>query len=199
MTPFDSLSKPLTVVAEQAQSKGLELEAVLEGEIPPRINVDPFRLRQVLLNLLGNGVKFTDSGYVRLRIAAIEGGLIYMCVEDSGRGIAKAAQAEVFSAFSQVDGSFARSHEGTGLGLSITQRLVKGMGGDIGLESEPGRGSRFYFTFPTGIEVTEREVAGTQLLSGVQLLVVGEPCPKAGDLPRPEPSGMGRGGVLRWP
>ena len=147
--PTDLPALILDVVAmfrERAQAKGLMLEAVM-GEFPDAVDVDPSRLRQVLVNLIGNALKFTEQGTVDIR-AWIKDQDIFFEVEDTGIGIADADLNRLFQDFSQVDSSISRRYQGSGLGLSISRRLVELMGGKIGVESTIGRGSIFGFNLP---------------------------------------------------
>ena len=142
------------VMAPAAREKGLVLNTWVRPEVERRLVGDPRRLRQVMLNLLGNAVKFTDSGEVTLRVeASREGtvGSLHFTVSDSGIGIAPEKQMEIFNAFTQADGSVTRRYGGTGLGLTISRRLVELMGGTIWVQSAPGRGSTFHFTARFGI------------------------------------------------
>ncbi|WP_374471475.1 PAS domain S-box protein [Phenylobacterium sp.] len=134
------------VLEQQASAKGLTLETRLSG-LPPRLQVDRDRVRQVLLNLMGNAVKFTSAGGVTVSAAYEEAGLIVE-VADTGPGLSEAQQAMLFQRFSQVDGSASRSHGGTGLGLAICKGLVEAMGGAIGVASIPGQGAVFRFVVP---------------------------------------------------
>ncbi len=131
-----------------AQQKGLSFESRVDAGIPDRVVGDPFRLRQVLTNLLGNAIKFTAQGRVGLVIEPAAGGegAVSFSVSDSGIGIPEEQQQIIFEAFRQADGSTTRKYGGTGLGLAICSRLVALMGGAISVESEPGRGSTFRFT-----------------------------------------------------
>ncbi|HAH05982.1 MAG TPA: hypothetical protein DCM05_05535 [Elusimicrobia bacterium] len=133
-------------VAPKAQSKGIELAYLIEESVPRRLRGDQARLRQVLLNLLANAVKFTEKGEVVLRVALAEEGALRFSVQDSGIGIGPEARKHLFQAFSQADGSTTRRFGGTGLGLAISKKLVELMGGAMGVESEPGKGSTFWFT-----------------------------------------------------
>ena len=138
------------VVALRAQEKGLAFTSEIAEAVPAGLRGDPVRLRQVLVNLLGNAVKFTESGSVALKLAVMSdaGEVIALrCeVRDTGVGIAAEVQASVFESFTQSDSSTTRRFGGTGLGLAICRRLVTMMGGEIGLDSAPGRGSLFWFT-----------------------------------------------------
>ncbi|MBU5613271.1 response regulator [Geomonas azotofigens] len=148
--PFDMhqlAADAVAICAEDAARKGLELTVELEPGLPRMFQGDPGRLRQVVVNLLGNAVKFTLKGSVRLRLALAEApALVRFSVEDTGIGIAPEAQRRIFNQFTQGDESMTRKYGGTGLGLAIARQLTELMGGALELESEPGRGSRFSFT-----------------------------------------------------
>ena len=138
-----------SLIAEQARAKGLALRVESEG-VPPWLRGDPTRLRQALLNFAGNAVKFTEEGGITLRARLVEESnnevLIRFEVEDSGIGIAPDILPDLFQPFVQADTSTTRKFGGTGLGLAISRRLAYLMGGDAGVDSEPGRGSTFWFT-----------------------------------------------------
>jgi len=149
--PFDleeTVERAAEFLAQSAQRKGLELICEIERRFP-RLVGDASRLRQVVLNLLTNAVKYTEQGEIRLRLELLHEGsrsVRFRCaVEDTGVGIPKEKQRAIFEAFQQADASDARAHQGLGLGLAIAQGIVKLMGGEIRLESEKGRGSRFWF------------------------------------------------------
>jgi len=137
-------------LAVVARSKGLQLECDIASDVPVAVAGDPTRLRQVLTNLLGNAIKFTETGGVTLRVrldsSNPQNATVHFAVQDTGIGIAKQNLHQIFEAFAQADSSTTRRYGGTGLGLSICSRLVKLMGGRIWVESEPGRGSTFQFT-----------------------------------------------------
>jgi signal transduction histidine kinase/DNA-binding response OmpR family regulator len=145
------------LLSAQAQTKGVELAVHIGKGVPPLVRCDRERIRQVLTNIAGNAVKFTERGEVVLRLDMKPGApsptLVFQ-VDDTGPGIDKDQQARLFEAFYQVDGSLTRRHGGTGLGLAISKQLVSMMGGMISLESEPGKGSRFRFEIP--VEPTEK-------------------------------------------
>ncbi len=142
------------IMAPNAQAKRVEFTCFVDPYCEVRLLGDPERLRQVLVNLSGNAIKFTDKGNVDIHAAMLREeenmALIRFSISDTGIGIPKDRQAAIFSSFTQVDGSTTRRFGGTGLGLSISKRLVELMGGQMGLESEEGKGSTFWFTIPFG-------------------------------------------------
>jgi PAS domain S-box-containing protein len=151
-TTFDPLAlieSVIELLGPRAMEKGIELFAYAHPRAAVPVEADEGRVRQVLLNLAGNAVKFTDAGGVRLTVAPDQDGRnLRFEIQDTGPGIAKDAQDRIFGVFVQADTSLARKHGGTGLGLTISQKLIKAMGGEIGLDSTPGTGSRFWFTLP---------------------------------------------------
>jgi signal transduction histidine kinase/CheY-like chemotaxis protein len=147
---LDCMENALQPVTTRAQEKCLELEWSVRGDLPERLQGDPTRLRQVLINLLGNAVKFTDAGEVSLGVECLKRGEeeaeIRFEVRDTGVGIPAEHYSKIFDAFQQCDTSVTRQFGGTGLGLSISARIVRMMGGEIQVESAVGEGSRFFFT-----------------------------------------------------
>src|SRR5471032_2746896 len=137
------------VFAPQARLKGLTLEFAIANDIPLAICGDPNRLRQVIVNLLGNAIKFTDRGQITVRVDVTaedaQSVSLRCAVHDSGIGVAREAQARIFDSFSQADGSTTRKHGGTGLGLAISKQLVELMGGTIGVDNALTQGSVFWF------------------------------------------------------
>ncbi len=140
------------LLAERAREKGLELACLVHHTVPRHLVGDPGRLRQVLINLVGNAIKFTPSGEVVVRVKLLDERddrtTIRFEVVDTGVGVAPEVQVRLFQRFSQADGSTSRRYGGTGLGLAICKSIVDLMGGEVGLESEPGKGSTFWFTVP---------------------------------------------------
>jgi signal transduction histidine kinase len=161
---FDESLKPMKFRASQ---KHVILDWRVGAGVPEIVIGDPLRLRQILLNLVGNAIKFTDHGSVTVSVEGGEdetpaGVMLHFRVTDTGIGIAAEKQALVFEAFTQADSSTTRKYGGTGLGLTITSRLVKLMGGKVWLESEPGKGSTFHFTALFGLPSPEPAVLAHQ-------------------------------------
>jgi signal transduction histidine kinase/DNA-binding response OmpR family regulator len=151
--PFNltqAISETMKSVALRASEKGLELVVDVEPDVPAHVLGDPGRLRQVIVNIVGNAIKFTEKGEIVVRVARSapdgDGTILHISVSDSGIGIPAAKLGTVFDAFSQEDSSITRKYGGTGLGLTICSRLVAAMGGKIWVESEVGKGSVFHFT-----------------------------------------------------
>ena len=153
-TPAQLFHEVETLFAEQALAKGLALELAWKGLPEARYRGDPSRLRQMLSNLLGNAIKFTATGFIRIEGQELEGTneevTLEFAVTDSGIGIPENKQTLLFQPFTQVDASTTREYGGTGLGLSIVRKLARLMGGDVGLESEEGKGTRIWFHFQAG-------------------------------------------------
>jgi signal transduction histidine kinase/CheY-like chemotaxis protein len=179
--PFDlrqQLEEVADLLAPRAVSKRLELACAVPPTLPERLIGDPHRVRQVLINLLGNAIKFTDVGRVTLEADILtetsSHARIRLTVRDTGIGIPRDRQALVFESFTQADGSMTRRFGGTGLGLTISRQLVALMDGLIGLESEPGKGSAFWveMIFEKQQGPVAREIAAPVSLAGLPVLVV---------------------------
>jgi CheY-like chemotaxis protein len=137
------------LIAETAHKKGLELQLEIDDDVPDRVWGDPGRVRQVLLNYLSNAVKFSDRGEVHVHLSNRlneHGTLIHCAVRDNGIGLSKHQQERLFTAFTQADSSTTRRFGGTGLGLAICRQLAELMGGEVGVDSQLGKGSAFWFT-----------------------------------------------------
>jgi signal transduction histidine kinase/CheY-like chemotaxis protein/CHASE2 domain-containing sensor protein len=147
----DVVEQTIEVLANSAYSKGIELSCRIEPTIPNHLQGDPTRLSQILTNLIGNAIKFTDRGGVSIDISEIattdRQTTLYFQVQDTGIGIDTESQDKIFQSFSQADSSTTRQYGGTGLGLAISKRLVEMMGGEVGVISAPNAGSIFWFTF----------------------------------------------------
>jgi len=176
----ESLESTLKTLALRADEKGLELLCEVAPEVPEIARGDSGRLRQIVVNLVGNAIKFTDAGEVAVRVhVESKQGAEYICrftVADTGIGIPADKLETVFKAFSQADSSTTRKYGGTGLGLTISMRLVKMMGGKMWVESEVGRGTEFHFTVrleaADASEIKVGAIAPPELLRGVKVLVV---------------------------
>ena len=147
--------RPIVVEVEEllehaARNPSVELASFIDPTVPQRVRGDAGRIRQVLTNLVGNALKFTHEGRVGLHLTRVEDELMFE-IFDTGVGIDSKQLGDLWQAFAQADGSIAREYGGTGLGLTISKQLVELMGGRIGVESEVGRGSRFWFTVPLGV------------------------------------------------
>jgi len=176
-SPVVAVENATDILAAAARKKGLSLSTYVAPDVPRRVIGDADRLRQVLLNLLGNAVKFTAGGSVTVRAVVdhIEGdnAFLHFSVTDTGPGISPAVAERLFEPFRQADQSTRRRYGGTGLGLSISRRIVELMGGRIGFDSSLGRGSTFWFTIPLP-RVLDDEREGADALRGMRILVVDE-------------------------
>ena len=164
----DSLAhtmKPLIIRAEQ---KGLDLYWSINPDVDELVTGDPVRLRQIVVNLVGNAIKFTNAGAVTVSVRKESQGEGYIearfTVQDTGIGIPQEKQKEIFSAFTQADNSTTRKYGGTGLGLTISRRLAEMLGGRIWVESEPGKGSAFHFTVRLGVADETQQATDTHIL-----------------------------------
>jgi len=175
-SPEACVEDALQPLGPTAHKKGIRLLWDIEASVPRQVRGDATRLRQVIINLAGNALKFTEHGEVAVRVAVDEDRSDYtklrFTVSDTGIGIAREKQGKIFEAFAQADMSTTRRFGGTGLGLSICEKLVKLMGGRIWLESELGRGSSFHFTVTLLIAREEEEAADTQVPAGAHVLIV---------------------------
>ena len=143
---MEELDSVVATVAPIGQRKGLKVLLWVDPRVPDRVSGDPVRLKQILINLAGNAVKFTQHGSVKILASLDEPGVLRFTVKDTGPGILPGRREAMFTAFSQLDASVTRKHGGTGLGLAISQRLAQAMGGEIQVDSVPGKGSSFSFT-----------------------------------------------------
>jgi signal transduction histidine kinase/CheY-like chemotaxis protein/ligand-binding sensor domain-containing protein/HPt (histidine-containing phosphotransfer) domain-containing protein len=172
----DVLDRLATLVGMRADEKGLELLFALPPGLPTALVGDPSRLGQVLLNLSNNAVKFTEVGEVTVAVAEIarEGPRVTLRFEvrDTGIGLGPEARARLFQPFTQADASTSRRYGGSGLGLAICRHLVERMGGEIGVDSEPGRGSSFHFSVPFGLQSEAAPAREDAELHGMRVLVV---------------------------
>lgn len=152
-SPHTVLREVVSILRVMAIEKGLDLRCKWEGRIPAEIQTDPARLRQLLMNVVGNAIKFTDTGFVEITASAIDHPsqpILVIQVQDTGIGIAAEKVEHIFGAFEQVDSSNTRTFGGTGLGLSISREIARRLGGEIAVETAPGEGSTFIISVATG-------------------------------------------------
>jgi signal transduction histidine kinase/ActR/RegA family two-component response regulator len=185
--PADLVQEVLQLVRSRAEPKRLQLLVQLEGPIPAQIMTDPTRLKQILLNLVGNAVKFTERGSVTVRLCGHDTGRLQFVVIDTGIGLTEEQRGCLFKAFSQGDTSMTRRFGGTGLGLVISQQLARLLGGEISVESQPGQGSRFTLTLehadvPTPRHQT-RPLPASVVISSVAPVLAGRRLLVAEDMP----------------
>ena len=174
----ECIEEAVRALSVNAAEKGLELLCEMSAEVPAVVVGDAPRLRQIVLNLVGNAIKFTESGEVAVGVTLEAGGAsqatLHFTVSDTGIGIPPEKQKLIFDAFTQADASTTRKFGGTGLGLSICTRLVRLMGGRLWVESEPGRGSRFHFTAQFGVAEATGDIASPEsdTLRDIRVLIV---------------------------
>ncbi len=175
----ECVADALRTLQVRAQQKGIGLECDVQPDTPDQLVGDPGRLRQVLINLLGNAIKFTEHGKVSLRVEAtpqsVDSAKLHFLIHDTGIGIPPQKQKEIFEPFAQADGSTTRKYGGTGLGLSICVRLVELMGGRLWVDSEPGQGSTFHFTSQLGVQQVSNDLpplSESLSLAGLNALIV---------------------------
>ena len=166
------------LLANRAHAKGLELAVLIPDDVPTALRGDPSRLRQVLTNLIGNAIKFTEQGEVVVRVRALESNdqqvRLHFSISDTGIGLTEEQRSQLFNAFTQADGSTTRKYGGTGLGLAISKQLVEMMDGQIDCDSEPGQGSKFWFEINLPINPDNRtlNLAAMRELDELQVLIV---------------------------
>ncbi len=174
----DSLGETMKALGHRADLKRLELVYDVQPDVPESLLGDPGRIRQIIVNLVANAIKFTQSGEifvsVEKQIETQEGACLHFAVRDTGIGIPKDKQQQIFAPFAQADSSTARRYGGTGLGLAISARLVRMMNGRMWVESEPGKGSTFHFSVALGVqrEPATRQRLQPEELRGVRALIV---------------------------
>lgn len=175
----DTITEVCNLLSEKIRDKGLQLVRTLPSRDDADVIGDPIRLRQVIINLLGNAIKFTEQGEIQVSLdiekAGLEFSKMLITIKDTGIGIDADAQRNIFDVFEQADGSTTRGYGGTGLGLTISQRIVHLMGGEIKVESEPGHGSSFSFsvTFNRSHRMRKTSVFSGNQFSSMRAIVVG--------------------------
>ncbi|MGH2929049.1 MAG: ATP-binding protein, partial [Solirubrobacteraceae bacterium] len=167
-----AIDEVLEIVGARAVERGLTLDAVVDPDVAEMVRTDGSRVRQVLLNLLSNAVKFTSEGRVTVSVGIDRAGSMRFEVADTGIGIAPERLDDLFQPFSQGDATTTRRYGGTGLGLCISKQLVELMGGEIGCDSAPGEGARFWFTLPHEPGTGPESKPGGADLTGTRVLVV---------------------------
>ncbi|RED52146.1 PAS-domain containing protein [Aestuariispira insulae] len=177
----ETVESVMDLLAARTTGKNIQLYGFVDPNLPDHLRSDPTRLRQVLLNLLGNAVKFTENGSVTLQVnGRNEGGdkaVLEVSITDTGIGMTPEQVDGLFQQFKQADSSTARKYGGTGLGLAICKHLITMMGGEIGVDSTPGQGSRFWFTLPVDV-LEERRQSEPPDLRGLNILLI-SPCAQA--------------------
>jgi signal transduction histidine kinase/CheY-like chemotaxis protein len=175
---YDAIFDAAQLLSDKVTSKNLDLVVTMAPETPRTVRGDPVRFRQILINLIGNAVKFTAEGRIEVAVMVLgadeETARLRVEVRDTGIGMDAQAKARLFKPFTQADGSTTRKFGGTGLGLSIVKQIVEMMDGEVGVESEPGKGSTFWFTAVLNLAAASTGAAtpGTQLPNGLRVLVV---------------------------
>ena len=169
---YQAVEDVVQLIAPRAHAKQIELVCRLDEGLPAAVRGDPYRLRQVITNLIGNAVKFTDHGEVLVDVRRQDDTTLRVSVQDTGIGIAPETRTRLFRAFMQADGSTTRRFGGTGLGLAISYNLVQLMGGTMGVDSIQGKGSTFWFTLPLVVARDAPTVANPQGLAHRQVLIV---------------------------
>ncbi|MGL5006892.1 MAG: two-component sensor histidine kinase BarA [Plesiomonas sp.] len=173
----DTIDEVILLLAPNAHDKGIELTLTLSQDVPEYVVGDPLRIQQILTNLIGNAIKFTEHGNIDILIelrSHTPGGIeLLLQIKDTGIGISERQQAQLFQAFRQADASISRRYGGTGLGLVITQKLVKEMGGEIGFQSRLHKGSSFWFTVPLALtDSMHNDVPKLLSLAGQHISVI---------------------------
>ncbi len=179
-TDFDLhslINGSIGVLASQAEARGLQIRSQVMPEVPHALRGDPYHLRQVIYNLVGNGIKFTERGGVTLGVACLiesdHAVRLRFTIQDTGIGIAPEAQERIFDSFVQADDSTTRRYGGTGLGTTISKQLVEMMGGQIGLTSAPGKGSTFWFELPLKKQSASQGADTSFRLNDIRIMLLG--------------------------
>ena len=172
----EALSEIVMLLGTQAQQKQINLVYVLQPQVPLKIWGDNLRLRQILVNLVGNALKFTREGSISINVACVSRAdnhlVLRFAVRDTGIGITAEQKKQIFDAFSQADGTTTRRFGGTGLGLAISRQLVQLMGGELNVDSKPGKGSTFWFTLPLECNVAAAAESPESGMAGKRILLV---------------------------